>query len=71
MNLPTLALCIHCEQRPPLNSVGLCAVCRASKGIRVLYLKRRGWSPQWEAHLRRLTARAGLGLPLFDTPRSK
>jgi hypothetical protein len=58
--------CLHCEQRPPANGLGLCRECAAVRGVRVLYLKRRGWTPQWEAHLRRLTARARRGLPLFD-----
>ena len=26
----------------------------------------RGWTPQWELHLRRLTERAKQRLPLFD-----
>jgi hypothetical protein len=44
-------------------------VCYAVKGIRVLYLRRRGWTPEWEAHLRRLTERARNRLPLFpDEP---
>jgi hypothetical protein len=60
------SLCLHCEQRPPTSRLGLCDRCHAVKGFRVLYLKRRGWTPQWEAHLRRLTARARLRLPLFD-----
>jgi hypothetical protein len=59
-------LCLHCEQRPPANGLGLCPVCAAVKGVRVLYKRRRGWSPQWEAHLLRLTDRARRRLPLFD-----
>jgi hypothetical protein len=58
-------LCVHCEQRPSVSPLGLCAVCHAVKGIRLLYVRRRGWTPQWELHLRRLTARAQQGLPLF------
>jgi hypothetical protein len=60
------SLCLHCEKRPPASRLGLCLVCGAIKGIRRLYVKRRGWTPQWEAHLRRLTERARLRLPLFE-----
>ena len=59
------ALCLHCEQQPPTHYLGLCERCAATPGIRRLYRKRRGWTPQWEAHLRRLTERARLQLPLF------
>jgi hypothetical protein len=59
-------LCLHCERRPRANSLGLCAECKSVDGIRVLYVRRRGWTPEWEAHLRRLTERAKRGLPLFD-----
>jgi hypothetical protein len=58
-------LCVHCEQRPSATTLGLCSVCHAVKGIRVLYLRRRGWTPEWELHLRRLTERAKQRLPLF------
>jgi hypothetical protein len=46
----------------------LCAACNARAGVRVLYRRRRDWTPAWEAHLRRLTAQASAGLPLFDDP---
>ena len=58
-------LCVHCEQRPSTSPLDLCSVCHAAKNIRVLYLHRRGWTSEWELHLRRLTARAKLRLPLF------
>jgi hypothetical protein len=58
--------CLHCERRPPSNALGLCADCNAVKGVRVLYLRRRGWTPAWEMHLRRLAERAKQRLPLFD-----
>jgi hypothetical protein len=64
MTPPTV--CLHCERRPPANGLGLCSECNAVKGFRVLYLRRRGWSPEWEMHLRRLTERAKQRLPLFD-----
>jgi hypothetical protein len=59
-------LCLHCDSRPPVNGLGLCFACNAVKGVRVLYLRRRGWTPEWEAHLRRLTERARQRLPLFE-----
>jgi hypothetical protein len=58
--------CVHCEERPAANGLGLCADCNACRGTRQLYLRRCGWTPEWEAHLRRLTRRAQLRLPLFD-----
>jgi hypothetical protein len=57
--------CLHCEQRPSATELGLCAVCHAADNIRVLYARRRGWTPEWELHLHRLTARARQRLPLF------
>jgi hypothetical protein len=63
---PTSApLCLHCEQEPASDRLGLCAACAASGGIRLLYVRRRHWTPEWEANLRRLTERARRGLPLF------
>jgi hypothetical protein len=58
-------LCIHCEQRPAETLLDLCPVCHVNNNIRVLYVRRRGWTPQWEAHLRRLAERAKQRLPLF------
>jgi hypothetical protein len=61
------SLCLHCERRPCAGPLGLCGRCVTAPGVRVLYTRRRhGWTPQWEAHLRRLAARARLRLPLFD-----
>ena len=60
------AVCLHCERRPPAGALGLCAVCHGRPCIRVLYaVRRHGWTPAWEAHLRRLAERAKRGLPLF------
>lgn len=59
------APCLHCERRPGVTRRGLCAVCNGIKSIRVLYRRRHGWTPEWEAHLRLLTWRASQGLPLF------
>jgi hypothetical protein len=61
--------CVHCERRPVGNGLGLCAACNAVQGVRVLYLRRRGWTPEWEEHLRQLTRRAQARLPLFDEAR--
>jgi hypothetical protein len=58
-------VCLHCERAPAGNGLGLCPTCDAVPGIRVLYLRRRGWTPAWEEHLRRLACRARAGLPLF------
>jgi len=60
-----IAVCVHCEQRPVAASFGLCSVCHAIKGIRKIYVRHRGWTPAWEAHLRRLTERVKKQLPLF------
>ncbi|MFQ3650440.1 MAG: hypothetical protein SNJ75_08915 [Gemmataceae bacterium] len=60
--------CEHCES--PLTSShhpNLCPACSAVEGIVLLYLRRRGWSPQREARIREYTRRARLLLPLFDT----
>jgi hypothetical protein len=59
-------LCLHCEEAAAATGLGLCPACQAVPGIRVLYLRRRGWTPQWELHLRRLTERARRRLPLFE-----
>ncbi len=61
------SVCLHCELRPAASRLGLCSGCHAIKGIRVLYLRRRGWTPAWEAHLRCLAERARLRLPLFPS----
>lgn len=59
------ALCRHCEQQPQAGRFGLCEECRAMKGIERRYVRRRGWSPAWEAHLVQLRRRAEAHLPLF------
>jgi hypothetical protein len=62
---PDRPTCLHCERRPQATGLGLCADCYAVRTIRLLYIRRRGWTPEWEAHLRRLTERARQQLPLF------
>jgi hypothetical protein len=62
---------LHCERRPAVNRLGLCAHCHGIRSIRRLYLRRPGWTPEWEAHLRRLTERAKRRLPLFEDPPAK
>jgi hypothetical protein len=59
-------LCLHCEKAEAAGGLGLCPACHAVPGIRVLYVRRRGWTPQWELHLRRLADRARRRLPLFE-----
>jgi hypothetical protein len=61
--------CLHCERRPSRTGLGLCLACHASEGTRALYVRKRDRPPEWERHLRRLTARAQARLPLFDGPR--
>jgi hypothetical protein len=63
---PVAAFCLHCERRPSTSILGLCSRCHARDTIRPLYVRRRGWTPGWELHLRRLTQRARQHLPLFD-----
>jgi len=58
--------CVHCERLAEIDEQGLCPRCRAIPSVVVLYLRRRGWTPAWEAHLRELTRRAQAGLPLFE-----
>jgi hypothetical protein len=65
---PTTPRCLHCERRACASGSGLCSRCYARRPIRQLYIRRRGWTPQWEVHLRRLTERARRRLPLFDDP---
>lgn len=57
--------CEHCERPATRDELGLCPRCGSVAGIRVLYLRRRDWSPQWEEHLRQLAQRAKARLPLF------
>jgi hypothetical protein len=60
-------ICLHCERRPPVDLLGLCADCCAKPCVLALYaVRRRGWTPEWEAHLLRLTERAKEKLPLFE-----
>lgn len=58
--------CLHCERQGERDDLELCPKCAEVESIRVLYLRRRGWTPRWEAHLRRLTLRARARLPLFE-----
>jgi hypothetical protein len=53
---PDCAICLHCEKRPSAHALGLCERCHDTPGVRVLYLRRRGWTPEWELHLRAKTA---------------
>lgn len=63
---PALAdICLHCERRPRETGLGLCAACNSVEGIHRLYVRRRGWTLEWEMHLRRLTERATQQIPLF------
>ena len=61
-----MSVCLHCEQPGEVDHLELCATCAAERVVRVLYLRRRGWTPAWEEHLRRLTRRAKEKQPLFE-----
>ena len=50
------ALCLHCEAGPTVHRWGLCSVCSDCYHIKVLYRRSHRWTPEWEQHLRRLTA---------------
>ncbi len=63
--------CEHCERPAERDKWGLCPRCGSREAIRVLYTRRRGWTPAWEANLRRLARRARLRLPLFDDPEQR
>ena len=58
--------CKHCERRPRVTALGLCARCHAKRGIRVLYFKTRHLSPEREDRLMILAERARQRLPLFE-----
>ena len=61
-------ICLHCEAAPTAGRFGLCERCGSKRGIRRLYRRRRGWTPEFEAHLMQLRRRAEQKLPLFDGP---
>jgi hypothetical protein len=60
--------CEHCEKPAERDELGLCAHCSSVDSVRVLYSRRRGWTPEWEENLRRLARRARARLPLFEGP---
>ena len=65
-------LCLHCEraersQRPGVRHLRLCEACAAGRGLRRVYKRRPGWTPEWDAHLQRLVERARQGLPVCIT----
>lgn len=59
------SLCLHCELLPKEDSSLLCPRCKSMAGIRRLYLRRRGWTPHWDAHLQHLSQKAKRQQPLF------
>ncbi|MFM7097945.1 MAG: hypothetical protein ACKO16_11095 [Gemmataceae bacterium] len=59
--------CAHCEHLPRDGSSLLCLRCKSMAGIRRLYLRRRGWTPSWDAHLEALSQKAKLSQPLFPS----
>lgn len=50
------ATCLHCEIEPTVSRLGLCEYCEAHPSFRRLYERHRGWCPEWEMHLRAMTA---------------
>jgi hypothetical protein len=62
--------CDHCERPCLPDALGLCPTCAAVEGIVVLYVHRRGWTPEREARIRELRRRASLLLPLFEPDES-
>src|SRR5262245_41157074 len=60
--------CRHCRHAVDvLTDLELCDRCHHRPTIRVLYeIRRPGWTPAWEEHIRRLEERARLELPLFE-----
>jgi hypothetical protein len=63
---PQQELCKHCEIRPRETELGLCRRCDGLGGIRLLYEKTRGLTPEREDRLRILAERARRRLPLFE-----
>ncbi len=53
---PECAVCLHCEKQPSVDPLGLCEQCVAAPGVQEVYTRRRGWTTEWELHLRRKTA---------------
>jgi hypothetical protein len=58
--------CKHCERRPRVTPLGLCAKCHARRGIRLLYFRTHHLSPEREDRLMILAERARRRLPLFE-----
>lgn len=61
-----VVVCLHCEREPAATGLGLCPKCNAIGGVPCLYVPRKDRPWWWESHLRRLTRRASLELPLFE-----
>ena len=58
-------LCLHCEQAPRENYLRLCHQCTAVGGIRRLYEKTADWTPERDARIQALVAKARRREPLF------
>jgi hypothetical protein len=61
------AVCLHCEAGPTVHRWGLCLACVENYHIKVLY-RRHHWTPEWEQHLRRLTAEVQAALRREEAP---
>jgi len=60
-------LCLHCEQAPQENYLRLCQRCARQLGIRRLYRKKAGWTPERDARVQELVERAKRQIPLFGS----
>jgi hypothetical protein len=58
--------CLFCESGLASTSYGLCKACCQLPALRRMYMRSRGRTPEWEAHLLYLTERASRRLPLFE-----
>ena len=58
--------CLHCEQAPQETYLRLCRRCASVPGLRRLYKKTAGWSPDREARIQALVEKAKRQLPLFE-----
>ncbi len=66
-------LCLHCEQRPRTadprhRHLRLCDRCAAVPGLRIIYRRRKGWTPEHDRRIQALVERAKARLPLFGGP---
>ncbi len=61
-------LCLHCERAPRENYLRLCNGCAATRGLRRIYRKTAGWTPERDGRIQALVEKAKRQLPLFESP---